>query len=330
VAGCWDGGDENAGDALVFEVTDAEAGERLDAALSKLGAGSRSQIQRWIDAGRVFVDGEIGRRSLRVALGMIVEATPPPALASEVLPEAIPLCILHEDEDLVVLDKPAGMVVHPAPGHHAGTLVNALLHHFAEGGRAGGPGLASIGGVLRPGIVHRLDRGTSGVMVVARNDGAHAGLASQFHDHDIERVYHAFVCALPGAEAGRVDQPIGRHPTDRKRMSVRTRSGRSAVTAWRVLERFPRSGVTWLEIRPETGRTHQIRVHLASVGLPIAGDPVYGRMRVAGLDRPALHAAVLGFLHPTRGQRMCFEAPLPSDLAALLARWRAGEASGAS
>ena len=308
---------EKAGDGqtLVYEVSQGEAGERLDVALSRLGAASRSQVQRWIDAGRVLVDGETARRASKVALGMILEATPPPRQASEVVAEALPLAVLHEDDDLLVLDKAAGMVVHPAPGHATGTLVNALLHHCQ--------GLATIGGVERPGIVHRLDRGTSGVMVVAKNDAAHAALAEQFHDHSIERVYHAIVRATPGQDAGRLDRPIGRHPRDRKRMSVRTRSGREAVTNWCVEERFPRSGAALLELRPETGRTHQIRVHLAAAGLPIWGDAVYGKAKSTAtgaptLERPALHAVVLGFRHPTRGETLRFEAPLPADLEALV------------
>ncbi len=319
----------DATESLVFEVTEAEAGLRLDAALAKLGPASRSQVQRWIDAGRVQVDGETARRASRVATGMILEATPPPPESSEVLAEPLPLLILYEDDDLLVLDKAAGMVVHPAPGHHTGTLVNALLHHFLSSSGS----LATIGGVERPGIVHRLDRGTSGVMVVAKNDTAHAALAEQFHDHSIERVYRAFVRALPGEEAGRIDRPIGRHPNDRKRMSVRTRSGRAAVTNWRVETRFPNSGLSLLEIRPETGRTHQIRVHLSAAGLPIAGDPFYGRERrraTTSLQRPALHAAVLGFSHPATSERMRFEAPLPADLAALLADLRAANEEAGS
>lgn len=307
---------------LVYEVSAAEAGQRIDVALARLGAATRSQVQRWIEAGRVRVDGETARRSSKVSVGMILEATPPPTVASEVLAEEIPLAILHEDADLIVLDKAAGMVVHPAPGHAAGTLVNALLHHCR--------GLATIGGVERPGIVHRLDRGTSGVMVVAKNDAAHRALAEQFHDHRIQRVYQAIVRAIPGQEKGRIERPIGRHPRDRKRMSVRTRSGRSAVTNWQLRERFPSRGASLLEIRPETGRTHQIRVHLAASGLPIWGDPVYGKAktRVAvapELGRPALHAALLGFQHPTLGEKLHFEAPLPDDLVTLLGWLREGQ-----
>lgn len=294
-----------------FLVGESEAGARLDLALASLADLSRSQARRWIDEGRVRVNDRVPQASSRVQAGDLVEAQPPEPQACDLAPEALPLAILHEDEDLVVIDKPAGLVVHPAPGHPAGTLVNALLHHCAD--------LAGVGGVLRPGIVHRLDRGTSGVLVVAKCDEAHRALARQFHDHSVERIYHALVRGLPGGERGRVDRPIGRHLRDRKRMSVATRHGREAHTAWQLLRRFPKSERSWLEVRPETGRTHQIRVHLASAGLPIVGDPVYGR-RASGdsLARPALHASVLGFDHPRGGRRLRFEAPPPADLRALL------------
>jgi len=286
--------------------SEAEAGRRLDAVLATLAGVARAQAARWIEEGRVRVDGAPARASQRVTAGAVLTAEPPEPEPLAAEPEAIPLVVLHEDADLIVIDKPAGLVVHPAPGHARGTLVNALLHHCRD--------LAGIGGVLRPGIVHRLDRGTSGVLVVAKHDAAHAGLAAQFKDHSIERVYCALVRGVPGAESGRIERAIGRHPTDRKRMSVHTRAGRAALTEWRVVRRFPRAQVTLLEVRPGTGRTHQIRVHLASCGLPIVGDTVYGRgAEQLGLARPALHAAVLGFTHPTTGERLRFEAPLPHD-----------------
>jgi 23S rRNA pseudouridine1911/1915/1917 synthase len=301
---------------LAFVIGDEEAGQRLDFALAERGGISRSQARRWIDEGRVRLDARTGRPSQRVRPGAVVEADPPEPIPSPLKPEPIPLSILYEDDDLIVIDKPAGRVVHPAPGHHGGTLVNALLHHCRD--------LSGVGGVLRPGIVHRLDQGTSGVLVAAKNDAAHRGLAAQFQDHSIERVYLALVRGAPGSDAGRIDRPIGRHPRDRKRMSVRSRSPRPARTNWRVLRRFPQSGHAWLEVRPETGRTHQIRVHLASIGLPVVGDPLYGRGRRAprlplAPGRPALHASVRGFVHPRTGERLRFEAPLPEDLVALLA-----------
>lgn len=298
---------------LSFTVDESGAGERVDAALAALTDVSRAQVRRWIDAGRVRVGDETVRPSRRLQLGETIEARPLEPVAMRLAPEPIPLVVLHEDADLIVVDKPAGLVVHPAPGHPGGTLVNALLHHCGD--------LAGIGGVLRPGIVHRLDRGTSGVLVAAKHDAAHQALARQFAEHSIERVYRCWVRGLPRQDQGRIDRPIGRHPRDRKRMSVETRAGRPSITAWRVARRFPSSGVSELEIRPETGRTHQIRVHLASAGLPLLGDTVYGRARgrEAALGRPALHAARLGFDHPRDGVRAIFEASLPEDLIELVA-----------
>jgi 23S rRNA pseudouridine1911/1915/1917 synthase len=298
---------------LKLIIGEAEEGQRVDLALARLSGISRSQARRWIDAGLVRVNGRVQRASGRLRAGDEIEATPAQPVASPLAPEAIPLSILREDDDLIVIDKPAGLVVHPAAGHASGTLVNALLHHCGN--------LAGVGGVLRPGIVHRLDQGTSGVLVAAKNDDAHTALAQQFRDHSVEREYRALVRGLPGRDAGRVDRPIGRHPRDRKRMSVHARRGREAHTAWRVLRLFPNTERTWLAVFPETGRTHQIRVHLASVGLPVEGDHVYGRAKrgAGGLDRPALHAQVLGFTHPRTGDRLRFEAPLPADLEQRLA-----------
>lgn len=320
------GGDETARRArnaaaddgrLVFTVDERCAGQRLDTALAELAGVSRAQVQRWIEQDRVRIAGSAVRASRAVALGETIEARPGAPAAMSLEPEPIALVVLFEDRDLIVLDKPAGLVVHPAPGHPSGTLVNALLHHCRGE-------LAGIGGVLRPGIVHRLDRGTSGVLVAAKTDLAHQGLADQFARHSIDRVYRTFVRGLPKADSGRIDRPIGRHPEDRQRMSVRTRSGRPAATRWRVVARDRANGIAELEIRPETGRTHQIRVHLASAGLPVVGDVVYGRARgeEARLGRPALHAAHLGFVHPRTGAQLGFDAPLPADLVALAAALR--------
>jgi len=305
---------------FVFSVDEASAGGRVDTLLAELSGVSRAQVRRWIDAGRVRVSGEIVRASRRLAFGEIIEARPLEPVAMDLRPEPIELVVLYEDEDLIVLDKPAGLVVHPAPGHPSGTLVNALLHHCGN--------LAGIGGVLRPGIVHRLDRGTSGVLVAAKNDATHQHLAEQFAAHTIDRVYRALVRGLPRADAGRIDRPIGRHPKDRKRMSVETRAGRPSITNWRVLRRFRQAGASELEIRPETGRTHQIRVHLSSAGLPVVGDVVYGRARGqdAVLGRPALHAEHLGFEHPRTGKRMSFDAVMPDDLLELMADFGPAEA----
>jgi 23S rRNA pseudouridine1911/1915/1917 synthase len=301
-------------DRIDFVIAESEAGERIDAALAVLAGISRSQARRWIDDERVQVNAQPCRASQRVALGDEVNADPPQPLPSTLVAEDIPLQIVFEDAALLVVDKPAGMVVHPAPGHSSGTLVNALLHHCDD--------LAGIGGVERPGIVHRLDRGTSGILVVAKTDAAHHHLAEQFHEHTIERVYRAVIRGTPSADSGRVDASIGRHPKDRKRMSVKGTAAREAHTAWRVARRFPVSAHALLDVFPETGRTHQIRVHLASVGLPIVGDPVYGKARGRAqiFERPALHAAALGFTHPDGGDRMRFESPLPADFEDLLAR----------
>jgi 23S rRNA pseudouridine1911/1915/1917 synthase len=300
-------------EALELAVDESVAGQRVDAAVAGLTDASRAQVRRWVDAGRVRVDGDAVRASRRLSSGETIEVLPVDPVAMVLEPEPLPLQILFEDADVIVVDKPAGLVVHPAPGHPNGTLVNALLHHCVD--------LAGIGGVLRPGIVHRLDRGTSGVLVAAKHDRSHQHLARQFAQHSIDRVYRAFVRGLPRTNAGRIDRPIGRHPRDRKRMSVETRSGRASATGWQVLRRFRESGVSELEIRPETGRTHQIRVHLSSAGLPLVGDVVYGRARGtnAALGRPALHAAHLGFEHPTSGRFVAFDAPLPEDLIELVA-----------
>lgn len=294
-----------------YAATEADVGARLDVFLAAAAGATRAQVQRWIEAGRVHVNARAARSAQRIEAGDEIVAEPPEPEPSGVAPEATPLAVLHEDADVIVIDKPAGLVVHPSPGHASGTLVNALLHHC--------PDLSGIGGVRRPGIVHRLDRGTSGVLVVAKHDAAHEALSRQFRDHSIERVYLALVRGMPSAEEGFVDRAIGRHRTDRKRMSVRTHHGREARTRWRVRERFRRSGCMLLEVRPETGRTHQIRVHLASAGMPIVGDPVYGGGGgPCSLERPALHAAVLGFTHPGTGERVRFESPLPPDLAECL------------
>jgi len=298
-----------------------EAGQRLDAWLARrLPALSRSRLQALIAAGRVRLDSAPARASTRVRAGQAAHVSVPPPEPAEPQPEDIPLRVVYEDTALLVLDKPAGLVVHPGAGAPRGTLVNALL------ARVGG--LSGIGGVLRPGIVHRLDKGTSGLLVVAKSDAAHRALAQQFASRTVEKEYLALVHGVPGRASGEVGAAIGRDPVQRRRMSVRAPRGREARTSWSVAERL--DGAALLRVHIHTGRTHQIRVHLASIGHPVAGDSVYGgtrtpsarreaaRQALQSLARPALHAARLSFVHPASGERLRFEAPLPPDLATLL------------
>jgi 23S rRNA pseudouridine1911/1915/1917 synthase len=304
-----------------YDVGAGDEGIRLDVYLAGCSAGlSRSQIRKAVEEGRVHVDGRTVKAGHRLRPGEVVELRIPDPEPSELRPEEIPLSILYEDEHLLVVDKPAGMVVHPAAGHSSGTLVHALLHHCRD--------LSGIGGVLRPGIVHRLDRDTSGLLLVAKTDGAHRSLTEQFRDRRIEKTYLALVQGSPPAEEGEIRLPVGRHPADRKRMSTRSARGREAVTRWHVRERF--GTVTLLEVDLLTGRTHQIRVHLGAQGYPVVGDSVYGRSGWAktvadpetrailrGVKRQALHAARIAFRHPVSGTPLSFRSPLPADLAEL-------------
>jgi len=303
-------------------VDDDRAGERLDRYLADAVPGlSRSQAQRLIDDGHVRVEGRTAKANLAVKAGDVVHVALPDPAPATAAAEDIPVPILFEDADLVVVNKPAGMVVHPAAGHSSGTLVNALLHHVDD--------LSGVGGELRPGIVHRLDKGTSGVMVVAKHDAAHEALAEQFHDRHVEKEYVALVWGV--VQAGRrIDLPIGRDPKDRQKMSARARRARSAVT--RITKADHLRGVTLCQVAIHTGRTHQIRVHLSAIGHPVVGDATYGgvKPRVAQdlrpllrLDRPFLHAARLAFTHPSDGRAMAFEAPLPEDLQAVIDELRA-------
>lgn len=303
---------------LHFTVPDDAAGQRLDLFLVNVVPDrSRSQIQRLIKSEQARIDGAVVTRP-NVALrpGQSIALAVPPPVAATPAPEALPLAIVHDDRDVVVVDKPAGMVVHPAAGHAGGTLVNALLHHVRD--------LSGIGGEIRPGIVHRLDRGTSGLMVIAKNDRAHEELARQFHDREVEKEYVALVWGLvqPGR---RIDAPIGRDPSNRQKMSARARRARSAVT--RVTKAVHFKGVSLLHVAIATGRTHQIRVHLSAIGHPIVGDALYGGVHrrvpahlraVQRLERPFLHAARLAFTHPAEGRRMEFTSPLPGDLQEVL------------
>jgi 23S rRNA pseudouridine1911/1915/1917 synthase len=298
---------------LEFTVPADFEGQRLDRFLtSVLDGHSRSQVQKLIADGHVTLDRREPKANLAMREGERVSVTVPDTGPATTSPEALPLTILYQDADLAVLDKPAGMVVHPGAGHASGTLVNALLHHMTD--------LSGIGGEARPGIVHRLDRGTSGVMVIAKNDAAHHELARQFQDREVEKEYVALVWGV--VQAGRrIDAAIGRDPVHRQKMSARARRARSAVT--RITRAHQMPGVTLCQVAIHTGRTHQIRVHLSAIGHPIVGDALYGgvQRRVPGdlralqrLERPFLHAERLSFTHPRDGRRMEFSAPLPDDL----------------
>ena len=300
-----------------LQVEEEHDGIRLDNFLtSLLPDHSRSQIQRLIKDGRVQGPASTLRASTSVHTGQEFDVDVPHPVAATPEAEALPLPIVYQDADLVVLDKPAGMVVHPAAGHATGTLVNVLLHHITD--------LSGIGGELRPGIVHRLDRGTSGLMVVAKHDRAHQELARQFSDREVEKEYVVLVWGL--VQAGRrIDEAIGRDPRQRQKMSTRARRARSAVTRVTYAHHF--QGVSLLKVAIATGRTHQIRVHLSAIGHPIVGDATYGGVHrrvtvnlrpVMRLERPFLHAARLAFTHPTDGRRVEFESPLPLDLQSVI------------
>ena len=310
-----------------LKVEGSEAGVRLDAWIARqLPDLSRARVQALMAADRVRLDGRPARPSARLRGGEEVTVELPDPVAATPAPEDVPLSVVYEDARLLVLDKPAGMTVHPGAGRLSGTLVNALLHHVRD--------LSGVGGVLRPGIVHRLDRGTSGLMVVAKDDETHRALSAQFSSRKVEKEYLAIVHGVPRARQGTIEAAIGRDPVQRKKMSVRAPRGRPARSAYTVVEAL--DGAALLRVRIHTGRTHQIRVHLASLGHPVAGDATYGgartpssrgpaaRAALDGLARPALHAARLAFTHPGSGDRLQFESPLPADLRDVLARLRGG------
>jgi 23S rRNA pseudouridine1911/1915/1917 synthase len=298
-----------------FVVAEDGAGERLDLFLCRQWPEhSRARIQEWIAAGLARVNGRPGKASLRLRPGDRVEAETRAPRPLAAVPEEIPLEILYEDADVIAVNKPAGMVVHAGAGRSEGTLVNALLHRYGALSQEGGP--------LRPGIVHRLDKGTSGVLLVARHDLAHRRLAAQFAGRTVEKFYLALVQGSPAGDHGVIEKAIARDPQHRTRMTARLEHGRAAHTEWRVRRRFPR--FTFLEVRIGTGRTHQIRVHLASVKLPVAGDVLYGAARQPDLDRPFLHAHRITFTSPSTGARITLESPLPPELAA----WLEGPAAG--
>ena len=284
----------------------AEAGgERLDAFLAgHVEDLTRSAAQKLLEKGAVTIAGRPAKKNEKTSPGMTIEIELPDPEPIDVVPQDIPLDVVYEDADVIVINKPVGLVVHPAPGHPDGTLVNALLHHC-------GDSLSGINGQLRPGIVHRIDRDTSGLIIAAKNDRAHVALAEQLQDHSLARVYEAVVHGNFREDEGTVDAPIGRHPIDRKKMAIDRKDGRRAVTHWTVLGRY--NGFTHIQCRLETGRTHQIRVHMASIGHPLVGDPVYGgnRKSLPGLTGQCLHARKLRFVHPSTQELVEVECPLP-------------------
>ena len=285
------------------------AGVRLDAFLSADGALTRSQAARLIAEGRVRVNGKPAAKSARLSGGETVTVDVPQLRETALPPQDIPLDVVYEDDDVIVVNKPTGLVVHPAPGHPDGTLVNALLHHC-------GDSLSGIGGEKRPGIVHRIDRDTSGLIIAAKNDAAHLALSAQLKDHSLSRTYECLVTGNMKQDSGTVDAPIGRSSADRKKMAV-VPTGRRAVTHWEVVARYP--GVTHLRCRLETGRTHQIRVHMAHIGHPILGDTVYGAKKpVPGLTGQCLHATGLRFVHPRTCEPVELHCPLPPEFTAML------------
>lgn len=303
-------------------VTDEQAGKRTDVLLSEVLGITRSSAERLIESKNVHIDGKSVTKSLKVSVGQSFEIEIPDPEPSEAIPEDIPLDIIYEDDDLIVINKPKGTVVHPAPGNTSGTLVNALLYHC-------GSTLSGVGGVIRPGIVHRIDKDTSGLLVVAKNDETHLALSEQLKTHTISRVYYAISVGNFGSETGTVNAPIGRHPTDRKKMAV-IKSGKNAkeaITHYTVLEHF--SGFTYIKCRLETGRTHQIRVHMSYIGHPLMGDTVYGGGKTkfevcnkALLSGQCLHAGELEFIHPRSRALMHFEAPFPPYFLELLEKLR--------
>lgn len=296
-----------------FIITEEFNGIRLDKAVSLIfGELSRSAAQQLIDEGMVLLNSAKGNKKTLVRTGDKLEVTIPDPVDLSVEAENIPLDIIFEDEHLLVVNKPKGMVVHPAAGNYSGTLVNALLYHC-------GDSLSGINGVIRPGIVHRIDKNTSGLLIVAKSDAAHRGLAEQIKEHSFTRIYKTVVVGNIKADEGTIDAPIGRHPKDRKKQAVTERNSKNAITHFKVIERF--KGFTFLEVKLETGRTHQIRVHMAYRGTPVVGDVVYGNPKnTYGLEGQCLHAAVIGFIHPVTKEYLEFNSELPEYFKDFLGR----------
>ena len=298
---------------LILQAAGEDAGKRLDAWLAERTELTRSAVQKLAEDGRVMAGGKPLTKNTRLTGTEAVSLLLPEPEAVEIVPQDIPLDVVYEDDDVIVVNKPKGLVVHPAPGHPDGTLVNALLYHC-------GDSLSGINGELRPGIVHRIDRDTSGLIIAAKNDFAHVRLAAQLQDHTLARTYRCIVTGNLREDAGTVNAPIGRCPADRKKMAV-VAGGRNAVTHWQVLERYP--GAAYVECRLETGRTHQIRVHMACIGHPILGDTVYGSKKpVPGLNGQCLHAVGLRFLHPRTGVPVELTCPLPEEFQRQLEKYR--------
>lgn len=297
----------------IFTIETDDVNKRVDVFLNEeMEDVSRSALQKNIEKGNITVNGEKIGKNYKLHLGDIVEAELPPPENIDIVPEDIPLDIMYEDDDLIVINKSQNMVVHPAPGHYTGTLVNALMFHC-------GDNLSGINGVLRPGIVHRIDKDTSGVLVIAKSDLAHKGLSEQLAEHSMKRVYNAIVYNSFSEESGTVDRNIDRSKNDRKKMAVVMQGGRNAVTHYKVIEKLGK--YTWVELQLETGRTHQIRVHMSYIGHPLLGDPVYGPKKCPfNLNGQVLHAKVLGFIHPRTGEYMEFNSELPDYFSSLIER----------
>ena len=297
---------------LIFTVTEEMEDERIDKVLNSLiDSLSRSYIQKVLKEGKVSVNQKAVKANYRVKCEDEISFELPPAIEPDILPENIPLDILYEDEDVLVVNKPKGMVVHPAPGHYTKTLVNAVMYHCKGQ-------LSGINGVMRPGIVHRIDRDTTGSVIICKNDQSHNQIAEQLKEHSVVRRYHAICYGVLKEEEGTIHAPIGRHPTDRKKMAINEKNGKDAITHYKVLQRFKE--YTYIECRLETGRTHQIRVHMASIGHPLLGDEVYaaGRKSPFKLEGQCLHAKILGFVHPSTGEYIETDAPLPEYFLHLL------------